>query len=91
MPQQTHIPRLLVVDDEPAIRRFLTTSLGSGESLLYQAKNGGSSGKRVPGILVPDPACCFHHSKTVEEGLEISIDIAIGIEFYITKSQRNFH
>ncbi|EKD40271.1 MAG: hypothetical protein ACD_75C00114G0001, partial [uncultured bacterium] len=30
MLQQTHLPRLLIVDDEPAIRRFLTTALDSG-------------------------------------------------------------
>ncbi|KGO33525.1 MAG: response regulator [Desulfoprunum sp.] len=40
MPQQTHLPRLLIVDDEQAIRRFLTTALEGGEFSLYQAADG---------------------------------------------------
>jgi len=33
-------PRLLMVDDEEAILRLLSTSLGTGEFCLYQATNG---------------------------------------------------
>jgi two-component system KDP operon response regulator KdpE len=40
MPQQANLPRLLIVDDEPAIRRFLTTALEGGEFSLYQAADG---------------------------------------------------
>lgn len=40
MVQQTNLPRLLIVDDEPAIRRFLTTALGGGEFALHQAADG---------------------------------------------------
>ena len=40
MPQQANLPRLLIVDDEPAIRRFLTTALEGGEFALYQAADG---------------------------------------------------
>jgi len=40
MPQQTNLPRLLIVDDEPAIRRFLTIALEGGEFALYQATDG---------------------------------------------------
>ncbi len=40
MPTDTHLPRILVVDDEPAIRRFLKTALASGEFALSQAENG---------------------------------------------------
>ncbi len=40
MPTDTHLPRILVIDDEPAIQRFLKTALSSGEFSLYQAVNG---------------------------------------------------
>ena len=40
MPTESHLPRLLIVDDEPAIRRFLKTALDDGEFSLYQAENG---------------------------------------------------
>jgi two-component system, OmpR family, KDP operon response regulator KdpE len=33
-------PRVLVVDDEPAIRRFLTTSLAAHDYLVFEASNG---------------------------------------------------
>lgn len=36
----THLPRILIVDDEPAIQRFLKTALASGEFALHQAENG---------------------------------------------------
>lgn len=35
-----HQPRILVIDDEPAIRRFLHTVLSGGEFALYEAENG---------------------------------------------------
>ncbi|HTP65845.1 MAG TPA: response regulator [Geobacteraceae bacterium] len=34
------LPRILVVDDEPAIQRFLKTALDTGEFSLHQAENG---------------------------------------------------
>ncbi len=34
------LPRVLVVDDEPAIRRFLHTALADGQFTLVQAENG---------------------------------------------------
>ena len=40
MTKDNHLPRLLVVDDEPAIRRFLQTALAGGEFALHQAENG---------------------------------------------------
>jgi len=36
----SNLPRILIVDDEPAIQRFLRTALDSGEFSLYQAENG---------------------------------------------------
>ena len=36
----TNLPRILVVDDEAAIRRFLRTALDTGEFSLHQAENG---------------------------------------------------
>lgn len=35
-----HQPRILVIDDEPAIRRFLHTVLSGGEFALHEAENG---------------------------------------------------
>jgi two-component system KDP operon response regulator KdpE len=35
-----HLPRLLIVDDEPAIQRFLMTALEGGEFTLFQAETG---------------------------------------------------
>jgi two-component system KDP operon response regulator KdpE len=40
MATDTHLPRILIVDDEPAIQRFLKTALASGEFILHQAENG---------------------------------------------------
>jgi two-component system KDP operon response regulator KdpE len=39
-PQTTLLPRILVVDDEPAIRRFLHTALAENEFHLTAAENG---------------------------------------------------
>jgi len=36
----TNLPRILVVDDEVAIQRFLRTALDTGEFSLHQAENG---------------------------------------------------
>lgn len=38
-----NLPRLLIVDDELAVRRFLSTMLNTGEYTLYQAENGRSA------------------------------------------------
>ena len=38
--KSTNLPRVLIVDDEPAILRLLHTSLDTGEFALYQAENG---------------------------------------------------
>lgn len=40
MPIDPHLPRLLIVDDEPAIQRFLKTALDNGEFTLFQAETG---------------------------------------------------
>src|SRR5689334_22282213 len=43
MPNETHttnLPRILIVDDELAIQRFLRTALDTGEFSLQQAENG---------------------------------------------------
>ncbi len=40
MPAETHLPRILIVDDEPAIQRFLKTALSNGEFSLDQAETG---------------------------------------------------
>ncbi|HSO09465.1 MAG TPA: response regulator [Desulfoprunum sp.] len=40
MSKDNHLPRLLIVDDEPAIRRFLQTALSGGEFSLHEAENG---------------------------------------------------
>ena len=40
MAKETNLPRVLIVDDEPAIQRFLKTALANGEFVLFQAENG---------------------------------------------------
>ena len=40
MAADTHLPRILIVDDEPAIQRFLQTALANGEFSLEHAENG---------------------------------------------------
>ena len=40
MTKVSHLPRILIVDDEPAIQRFLKTALSDGEFALSQAENG---------------------------------------------------
>lgn len=40
MPSEEKLPRILVVDDEPSILRFLRTVLNTGEFSLHQAENG---------------------------------------------------
>lgn len=39
-PKEGQLPRILVVDDEPAIQRFLHTALAENEFTLFQAANG---------------------------------------------------
>ena len=43
MTKETNPPRLLIVDDEPAIQRFLKTALSSEGFSLHQAENGHSA------------------------------------------------
>ncbi|HEY6837419.1 MAG TPA: response regulator [Geobacteraceae bacterium] len=38
--KSTNLPRILIVDDEASIQRFLHTALGTGEFSLHQAENG---------------------------------------------------
>lgn len=40
MATDTHPPRILIVDDEPAIQRFLKTALSGGEFTLVQVETG---------------------------------------------------
>ena len=40
MPKENNLPRILIVDDEPAIQRFLQTALDTGEFCLHNAENG---------------------------------------------------
>jgi len=40
MKKEPHLPRILIVDDEPAIQRFLKTALGGEEFALHQATSG---------------------------------------------------
>lgn len=40
MPKETNVPRILIVDDEPAIQRFLRTALDTGEFSISQAETG---------------------------------------------------
>jgi len=40
MQEDTNLPRILIVDDEPAIQRFLKIALSIGEFALFQAESG---------------------------------------------------
>lgn len=40
MSKENRLPRILIIDDELAIRRFLCTALDAGEFSLHQAENG---------------------------------------------------
>jgi two-component system KDP operon response regulator KdpE len=40
MPKEDNLPRILIVDDEVPIQRFLHTTLDTGEYSLHQAENG---------------------------------------------------
>ncbi|MFA7402841.1 MAG: response regulator [Pelobacteraceae bacterium] len=40
MPKEDNLPRILIVDDEVSIQRFLHTTLDTGEYSLHQAENG---------------------------------------------------
>jgi two-component system KDP operon response regulator KdpE len=58
MPKETNPPRILIVDDEPAIRRFLHTVLDSGEFSVHEADNGHSALAAAavvkPGVILLD-------------------------------------
>lgn len=43
MTKDSNLPRVLIVDDEPAIRRFLETALGTGEFQIHKAEDGHSA------------------------------------------------
>lgn len=43
MPKDNNLPRILIVDDEVSIQRFLHTTLDTGEYSLHQAENGHSA------------------------------------------------
>ncbi|MRR51731.1 MAG: response regulator [Rhodocyclaceae bacterium] len=40
MPKENNLPRILVVDDEPPIQRFLRTALDTGDFTIHQAETG---------------------------------------------------
>lgn len=48
-----HLPRVLIIDDETAIRRFLRTVLSSDEFSLHEAENG-HAGLSVTATIRPD-------------------------------------
>jgi two-component system KDP operon response regulator KdpE len=58
MPKENNPPRILVVDDEPAIRRFLHTVLDTSEFSVHEAENGHSALAAAavlkPGIILLD-------------------------------------
>jgi two-component system KDP operon response regulator KdpE len=40
MPKETNLPRILVIDDEPPIQRFLRAALDTGDFTIHQAESG---------------------------------------------------
>ncbi|BEH09570.1 MULTISPECIES: response regulator [Geobacter] len=53
MPKETTLPRILIIDDELAIRRFLRTALDVGEFSLHEAENG-HTGLAAATVLKPE-------------------------------------
>ena len=55
----TNLPRILIVDDEPAIQRFLKTALSSEEFALHQAATGhdalAAAVRRAVQARIPQP------------------------------------
>ena len=58
MPKENNPPRILVVDDEPAIRRFQRTVLDSEDFSVHEAENGHSALAAAavlkPGVILLD-------------------------------------
>jgi two-component system KDP operon response regulator KdpE len=58
MPKENNPPRILIVDDEPAIRRFLRTVLDSEEFSVHEAENGhaalAAAAVLKPGVILLD-------------------------------------
>lgn len=58
MPKENNPPRILIVDDEPAIRRFLHTVLDTGEFSVHEADNGhaalAAAAVLKPGVILLD-------------------------------------
>lgn len=58
MPKETTLPRILIIDDELAIRRFLRTALDVGEFSLHEAENGhaglAAAVALKPGVILLD-------------------------------------
>ena len=56
--QNANLPRILIVDDEVAIQRFLHTALDTGEFSLHQAENGHAALAAAvavrPGVILLD-------------------------------------
>src|SRR5215831_19100338 len=86
-------PRILVIDDEPPIRRFLRTSLVAQNYLVEEAEDGKSAielakktsfdlvrGLREPGSDVP---IVVLSSRTDEAGKVRALDL--GADDYVTK------
>lgn len=53
MPKEHTLPRILIIDDELAIRRFLRTALDVGEFSLHEAENG-HTGLAAAAALKPE-------------------------------------
>lgn len=53
MPKENTLPRILIIDDELAIRRFLRTALDVGEFSLHEAENG-HTGLAAAAALKPE-------------------------------------
>lgn len=53
MPKENTLPRILIIDDELAIRRFLRTALDVGEFSLHEAENG-HTGLAAATVLKPE-------------------------------------
>ena len=74
MTEPSGSPRILIVDDEPAIRRFLRTSLTANGYLVFEAKNGEQA---LAGVVTHRPDVIILDFSSGESGISISMSRSV--------------
>jgi PleD family two-component response regulator len=85
MPIDPDLPRQLIVDDEPAIQRFLKTALESDEFTLFQAETGRAALSAAVSVK-PESSCSTWVCRTWTE-LRLSAGYGNGRRFPSSSSQ----